>query len=83
MRVPHIRVVLAVTAFALFGFAGVSIYVLGWSQDEVTQGSIIGVWISAATGAFGFWLGSSSAGKARHDEPVSIPEVAVSVEQAP
>lgn len=70
--IPHIRIVLAVTAFALMGFGAVSIYVLGWGADEVTQGSIIGVWIGAANGALGFWLGSSSGGKARTDEPEPV-----------
>lgn len=83
MRVPHIRVVIGVTIAAIAGFAAVSAHVLHFSDDEVTKGAIIGTWQNVALLAFGFWLGSSSAGKARHDEPASIPETTVTVEQAP
>jgi hypothetical protein len=68
-RVPHLRVVVAVSGFVLLGFAAVSAYVLGWSADEVTQGNVIGTWINFAMLAVGFWLGSSSAGKAKDAPP--------------
>lgn len=69
-HIPHLRVVVAVSAFVLLGFAGVSVYVLGWTDDEVTKGNIIGTWVNFAMLAVGFWLGSSSAGKAKDGEPV-------------
>lgn len=69
-HVPHLRVVITVSAFVLIGFAVISGYVIGWSDDEVTQGNIIGTWQNFALLAVGFWLGSSSAGKAKDNEPV-------------
>ena len=85
--VPHIRVVVAVTAFVLAGFLGVSAYVLGWSTDLTTKGNIIGTWVNFAMLAVGFWLGSSSGGKAKSDapQPVTVenpPEQPVPVEPA-
>jgi hypothetical protein len=81
-RVPHLRVVVGVSCFVLTGFAVVSYYVLAHSNDEVTQGNVIGTWINFAMLAVGFWLGSSSGGKSavvdaptgkRHD-PVHVTE---------
>jgi hypothetical protein len=69
-RIPHLRIVVAVSAFVLFGFAVVSAYVIGWGTDEVTKGNIIGTWQNFALLAVGFWIGSSSAGKAKDGEPV-------------
>ncbi len=63
-NVPHLGVVIAVTCFVLFGFAAVSVYAVVWSTDEVTKGNIIGTWINFAVLAVGFWIGSSSGGKA-------------------
>lgn len=70
--IPHIRVVVAVTAFVLAGFLGVSAYVLGWSSDLTTKGNIIGTWINFAMLAVGFWLGSSSSGKAKDGPPTPV-----------
>jgi hypothetical protein len=67
MHVPHLRVVVTVSAFVLIGFAVVSAYVLGWTEDEVTKGNVIGTWINFAMLAVGFWLGSSSGGKAKDE----------------
>ena len=69
-HVPHLRVVVAVSAFVLLGFACVSVWVLGWSDDAVTKGNIIGTWQNFGLLAVGFWLGSSSAGKAKDGEPI-------------
>ena len=68
-HIPHLRIVVAVSAFVLLGFTGVSAYVIGWSTDMVTKGNIIGTWQNFALLAVGFWLGSSSGGKAK-EEPV-------------
>lgn len=72
-RIPHLRVVVAVSAFVLAGFAVVSAYVLGWTTDEVTKGNVIGTWVNFAMLAVGFWLGSSSAGKAAANDPPPVP----------
>lgn len=71
-RVPHLRVVVTVSAFVLLGFAGVSVFVLGWTDDKVTTGNIIGTWVNFAMLAVGFWLGSSSGGKASPAEPPKV-----------
>lgn len=82
-HIPHVRIVVGVTAFVLAGFAGVSIYVLGWTGDEVTKGNVIGTWVNFAMLAVGFWLGSSSGGKAKVGElrPAGTPADPVSVEE--
>jgi hypothetical protein len=67
--IPHLRIVLAVSAFVLIGFAAVSAYVLVYTDDEVTKGNIIGTWQNFGMPAVGFWLGSSSGGKAKDDAP--------------
>lgn len=72
-RIPHLRVVVSVTAFVLSGFLGVSVYVLGWTDDEVTKGNVIGTWVNFAMLAVGFWLGSSSGGKVRDEAPPEPP----------
>jgi hypothetical protein len=68
-QIPHLRIVVAVSAFVLVGFSGVSAYVIGWSSDLVTKGNIIGTWQNFALLAVGFWIGSSSGGKAKDDVP--------------
>lgn len=73
-RIPHLRVVVAVSGFVLLGFAGVSAFVLGWTNDDVTKGNVIGTWINFSMLAVGFWLGSSSGGKSQPNEvPVVNP----------
>ncbi len=79
-HIPHLRVVVTVSAYVLFGFSIVSAYAIGWSDDEVTKGNIIGTWQNFALLAVGFWLGSSSAGKAKDGEPVKT-EVVNTVDQ--
>lgn len=77
-QIPHLRIVVAVSGFVLIGFAVVSAYVIGWSEDEVTKGNIIGTWQNFALLAVGFWIGSSSAGKAKDGPtpPASATEAA-------
>ena len=84
--IPHLRIVVGVSAFVLFGFAAVSIYVLGWTDDEVTKGNVIGTWVNFAMLAVGFWLGSSSGGKVKDSSPTTVqidqpPEHPVPVEE--
>ncbi len=71
-HIPHLRVVVTVSAFVLIGFAAISAYVLLASTDEVTKGNVIGTWINFAMLAVGFWLGSSSAGKAKDTAPTDV-----------
>ena len=61
--IPHVRIVAAVTAFILCAFGGVTAFVLAKGDDPTIIGAVIGVWTSLASGAGGFWLGSSSGGK--------------------
>ena len=60
-------------SFVLAGFLGVSVYVLGWTDDEVTKGNVIGTWVNFAMLAVGFWLGSSSGGKVKDEAPPEPP----------
>ena len=70
--IPHIRVVIGVSGFVLLGFAAVTVYVLGWTTDDVTKGNVIGTWVNFAMLAVGFWLGSSSGGKAQAERPTRV-----------
>lgn len=82
IRVPHLRIVVAVSVFVLIGFAAVSAYVLGWSDDQVSKGNIIATWQNFALLGVGFWLGSSSGGKARDEvTPTGQPGDPVFVEE--
>ena len=71
-KIPHLNIVVGVSAFVLVGFAVVSAWVLGFSGDEVTKGNIIGTWQNFALLAVGFWIGSSSGGKAAPVEPQEV-----------
>lgn len=83
--VPHLRIVVAACVAAVLGYLGFSIWVVLWSNDVALKGDVIGTWKSFAVLAFGFWLGSSSGGKASvaGPQPVTIdqpPEKPVPVE---
>jgi len=82
-RIPHLPVVVAVSAAAIIGFSAISGYVLWFTDDEVTKGAIVGTWQNVALLAFGFWLGSSSGGKVKDDAPSGKPEDPVNVTEAP
>lgn len=71
-QIPHLRIVVAVSAFVLIGFLGVSIYVLGFTNDEVTKGNIVGTWVNFGVLTVGFWIGSSSGGKSKSEEPQPV-----------
>lgn len=68
MRVPHLRIVVIASMAAVLGYAAFSAYVMLHTDDAALQGDVVGTWKSFAVMAFGFWLGSSSAGKARDEE---------------
>ncbi len=64
-EIPHLRVVVAATIAAIAGYGLFSMIVVLWSDDAALRGDVIGTWKSFAVLAFGFWLGSSSAAKAK------------------
>lgn len=64
-NVPHARFIQGVTVGILLGFVAISLLVLLNAYDGLSKGSIIQTWTNMAFGAFTFWLGSSSAGKAQ------------------
>lgn len=66
--VPHLKIIVVACAAAIFGYALLSGWVVLYSGDAAQQGDVIGTWKSFAVLAFGFWLGSSSGGKAREGE---------------
>lgn len=82
-RIPHLAVVVAVSAAAIIGFSAISAYVLYFTDDEVTKGAIVGTWQNVALLAFGFWLGSSSGGKVKDDAPTGKPDDPVNVTETP
>lgn len=71
-RVPHLRVVIAASAAAVAGYLGFSLWAVLVSRDATVIGDVIGTWKSFAVLAFGFWLGSSSGGKAKDDGPTPV-----------
>jgi len=71
-KVPHLRIVVAATVAAIAGYAAFSVWVVTASGDVALTGDVIGTWKSFAVLAFGFWLGSSSAGKAKEDAPTPV-----------
>ena len=66
-QVPHLRIVVGATIAAIAGYAAFSLWAVFCSGDAALIGDVIGTWKSFAVLAFGFWLGSSSGGKA--EEP--------------
>jgi hypothetical protein len=78
-RIPHVRIVVAACAAAIIGYAAFSAYVVVVLKDATMIGDTIGTWKSFAVLAFGFWLGSSSGGKAKDDAPSGKPDDPVNV----
>lgn len=68
-RIPHLHVVIATCLLAVIGYALVSAWVIAVSRDPALTGDTVGTWKSFATLAFGFWIGSSSGGKAKDAQP--------------
>lgn len=85
-HIPHVRIVLGVCILAVAGYAFFSAYAVIVLRDATMTGDIIGTWKSFAVLAFGFWIGSSSGGKAK-DAPkadhVNVEGETVNVEQKP
>lgn len=67
-KVPHLRIVVAASVMAILGYLGFSVWVVLCSGDVAMKGDVIGTWKSFGVLAFGFWLGSSSGGKAKEDQ---------------
>lgn len=82
-RIPHLQIVVAASSAAVLGYLAFSLWVVLWSEDVALKGDTIGTWKSFAVLAFGFWLGSSSGGKARDESPTGAPGDPVSVTPEP
>jgi len=67
--IPHVRVVIGFCLLAALGYLGFSIWVFGWTGDAALRGDVVGTWKSFAVASFAFWVGSSSAGKAKDSPP--------------
>lgn len=70
--IPNLQIVVVVCAVAVAGYAAFSVWTVWRDQDAALIGDIIGTWKSFAVMAFGFWLGSSSGGKAKDGEPQRV-----------
>lgn len=70
--VPHLRITVGFSIAAVFGYAVFSVWAVMYSGDAALRGDTIGTWKSFGVLAFGFWLGSSSAGKAKADTPSDV-----------
>lgn len=67
-RIPHLRIVVMTCIIAVLGYGFFSVWAVLKAQDPTLIGDVIGTWKSFAVAAFSFWLGSSSAGKAKDPE---------------
>lgn len=74
--------IVAACVAAVAGYAAFSIWAVLLSGDEAMIGDVGGTWKSFAVPAFGFWLGSSSGGKASSGGDSSGP-TPVTVENPP
>jgi hypothetical protein len=70
--IPHLKIIIAFCAAAIFGYAVFSVWAVFYSTDVALRGDVGGTWKSFAVAAFAFWLGSSSGGKTKSDGPVPV-----------
>lgn len=73
--IPHLRIVISFCVAAIIGYAVFSVWAVFIARDATMIGDVVGTWKSFAVAAFAFWLGSSSAGKAKPtptDEPSPV-----------
>lgn len=68
-KIPYLPIVVGFCTAAIAGYAVFSYWAVFVARDATMTGDVIGTWKSFAVLAFGFWLGSSSAGKAEDDSP--------------
>lgn len=80
-RIPYLPVVVGFCGVAIAGYASFSWWAVFKSGDLTLVGDVIGTWKSFAVMAFGFWLGSSSAGKAKEDSATGKPSDPVHIEE--
>ncbi|QVJ07689.1 hypothetical protein L7H23_01280 [Sphingopyxis sp. BSN-002] len=72
MRIPHLGIVVFFSVAALAAYGGFSLWVVLYSGDVALTGDTVGTWKSFAVAVIAFWIGSSSAGKAKHDSPSDV-----------
>lgn len=72
MRVPHLRIVVFFSIVALAAYGGFSLWVVLYSGDVALTGDVVGTWKSFAVAVIAFWIGSSSGGKAKSDDPAPV-----------
>jgi len=70
--VPHYRTVVGFCIAAICGYSMFSVWAVFYADDPTLTGDVVGTWKSFCVAAFGFWIGSSSAGKAKDDKPASV-----------
>lgn len=84
-QIPHLNIVVAFAIAAVAGYAGFSLWIMWRNEDAALIGDVLGTWKSFAVLAFGFWMGSSSGGKAKDaaktDAPSGTPADPVSVHE--
>lgn len=71
-NIPYLPIVVAACLIAVAGYAVFSWWAVFVARDATMTGDVIGTWKSFAVLAFGFWLGSSSGGKAKDDTPAKV-----------
>jgi hypothetical protein len=69
-HIPHLPIVIGFCVAAIIGYTVFSVWAVFIAHDATMIGDVVGTWKSFAVAAFAFWLGSSSAGKAKDGEPV-------------
>lgn len=71
-KIPHLPIVVSFCVAAIVGYAVFSWWAVFIARDATMTGDVIGTWKSFAVLAFGFWLGSSSGGKAKDETPPRV-----------
>jgi len=71
-HIPYMPIVVAFCVAAVLGYAVFSWWAVFVARDATMIGDVGGTWKSFAVLAFGFWLGSSSGGKA-NEKPDGAP----------
>jgi hypothetical protein len=72
-KIPYLPIVVGFCIAAIAGYAVFSGWAVFIARDATMIGDVIGTWKSFAVLAFGFWLGSSSGGKAKDEAPAPPP----------
>jgi hypothetical protein len=72
-KIPYLPIVVGFCIAAIAGYAVFSWWAVFIARDATMIGDVIGTWKSFAVLAFGFWLGSSSGGKAKDEAPQDAP----------